>query len=241
MTAKKTLAELRTITRELADLEDQQGTATSPGWADDAELDRRINEGIKRLRALLIRSNCGEVFTVEDKSITTASGTAQYQMPADFMFMLAVVASDGSNYANLDRWTDQELATMLQLQQGASGGNIWDLYYLLRPEKIEFRPTPSAAFSITLRYIPTFRELTQDDDTFDGIAGWELYACLDAAIAFKQKGEEDPSILLHRKGELEAEIKNLAANRDRGRAQRMVDQQKDWARDPYLIWNDWNA
>ena len=240
MSAKKTLAELRVITRELADLENQQGTSAQPGWADDPELDRRINEGLKRLRSLLITSNMGDAFVKEDKSITTVSGTPTYGMPADFQFMLAVVATDGSNHRVLDRWSDQELGDMLQLESsGINSGRAWGMFYYLRAEHIEFRPKPAGAFTITLRYIPVFRELTQDDDTFDGVAGWELFACLDAAIAFKQKGEEDPSILIHRKNEIMGEIQHLAANRDMGRAHKMMDQQRDYANDGHGLFDDW--
>lgn len=242
MTAKKTLAELRVITRELADLENQQGTAASPGWADDPELDRRINEGLKRLRSLLITSNMADVFVKEDKSITTASGTAEYQLPADFQFMLAVVASDGSNHRVLDRWSDQELGEMLELESsGLSAGRAWDMFYMLKPEGIEFRPKPSGAYVITLRYIPVFRELTEDEHTFDGVAGWELFACLSAAIAFKTKGDEDASLLIFQKKEITDEIQFLAANRDMGRAHKMMDQQRDHARDGMgYLFDDWN-
>jgi len=240
MAATKTLAELRVITRELADIEDQQGTTDSPGWADDPELDRRINEGIKRLRSLLITSNMGEAFSKEDKSITTVASTAAYSLPADFQFMLAVVASDGSNHRVLDRWSDQELGDMLQLESGGSSNRAWDLYYMLRPTQIEFRPKPGGAYPITLRYIPVFKELSKPEQAFDGVAGWELFACLDAAIAFKQKGEEDASLLIHRKNEITQEIQHLAANRDMGRAHKMMDQQRDHAHDPHSwLLDDW--
>ncbi len=234
MAAAKTLAQLRTITRQLADIEEQEDAFP------ESEVDARINEGLKRTRGKLIRVGAVSLFSSEDTSITTTSGTALYTLPTDFQYLLGVVADDGGNYAQLEPWEDQDYAEVLQYGQSSGGSSVYHLKYQLRPTQIEFRPTPTAAYNITLRYIPTFTELDAASDTFDGVAGWELYACTCAAIDLKQKGEEDVTALLQKKEALAAEMQQLAPNRDRGRPYIVQDVRHDWAGNEELWWiNDW--
>lgn len=64
----------------------------------------------------------------------------------------------------------------------------------------------------------------------DGIAGWEEYAVIDAAIKCKDKEESDTSVLMARKMEKKKDIEGIAANRDPGTAARTADVMTD-------IWN----
>lgn len=64
----------------------------------------------------------------------------------------------------------------------------------------------------------------------DGVAGWEEYIVIDAAIKCKDKEESDVSVLIARKNEKKKDIEGIAANRDPGSASRTVDVMND-------IWN----
>lgn len=68
----------------------------------------------------------------------------------------------------------------------------------------------------------------------DGIAGWEEYIVIDAAIKCKDKEESDVSVLAGRRQEKKAEIEGMAANRDPGSAAKTADVQTD-------IWNNGNG
>lgn len=57
----------------------------------------------------------------------------------------------------------------------------------------------------------------------DGVAGWEEYIVIDAAIKCKDKEESDVSVLAARKNEKRKEIEGMAANRDPGSAARVAD------------------
>ncbi len=63
--------------------------------------------------------------------------------------------------------------------------------------------------------------------TIDGVAGWEEYIVIDAAIKCKDKEESDVSVLAARKNEKKKEIESIAENRDPGTASRVADVQSN--------------
>lgn len=68
------------------------------------------------------------------------------------------------------------------------------------------------------------------DTPIDGIAGWEEYVVIDAAIKCKDKEESDCAVLSGRLLKKQKEIEGIAANRDPGTAARTADVMTD-------IWN----
>lgn len=61
------------------------------------------------------------------------------------------------------------------------------------------------------------------NQTIDGIAGYEEYITIDAAIKCKDKEESDVSVLAARKNEKKRDIEGIAASRDPGTASRVAD------------------
>jgi hypothetical protein len=63
----------------------------------------------------------------------------------------------------------------------------------------------------------------RDDTTIDGIAGWEEFVIVDAAIKAKIKQEEDVSDLRVQREEMVQRIQSMAEGRDAGQAHHVSD------------------
>jgi hypothetical protein len=95
-------------------------------------------------------------------------------------------------------------------------------YRLLGNNQIEFIPTPSAGQAIRLWYVPRLKQLLSDTDTTDiGISGWLEYVIVKAAYLALTKEESDTTNLVTQLVALDARIKETAANRDAGLADKI--------------------
>lgn len=233
MAAPQTLDDMRTRVRELANME----TNAASGFVTDDELRRRLNEALKGLYDMLITAR-GQEYYIVSTAIPLAAGTASYALPADFYQGAALVASDGSAYVQLKTWEMQELATLYTLTAQTSG-SIYNLRYRYQGSNVVFYPTPAAAWTVGLHYIPAMTELVLGADTFDGVNGWEQWAVLTAAIDILNKEESDTAALMIERSIVEARIKKLAGNKDAGLASRITDVRGDWSSWPWL--SSWNA
>lgn len=222
MAAARTLAEMRTTARQLADATNQTD------WVDDAELDERLNEWLQALYDKLITAR-GHEFYAATKAITLVSGTASYDLPANFYHLSACIANDGSVYCDMYPWQPQELAQLLSAEGGGGATSLGNYRYRLQNAQIEIRPKPSVSgHSLELRYVPSMTRLKNANDTFDGVNGWERYACLGVAIDLLNKEESDSGPLQLELTRIEARISALAGNRDAGHPHRIQDVRGDW-------------
>lgn len=69
-----------------------------------------------------------------------------------------------------------------------------------------------------VHYIQAPQLLEADNDTFDGVAGFEEWALLNVAILIKDREETDTTVLERRLARVEASVRTLGAARDSGRA-----------------------
>lgn len=216
---------MRTIARQLSDTENQTD------WVDDPELDERLNEWLQALYDKLIISRGHEYYS-KTTTITLVKGTASYDLPSDFYQLSAAIASDGTSYVDVTPWQTQELARLMQLESGGGSGSLGRYRYRLLAGKVEVRPKPTVAtHTLELRYVPAMTRLTMGPDTFDGVNGWERYACLGAAIDLMNKEESDASALQLELARVGDRIEKLAANRDAGHPERIQDVRGDWGGD----------
>lgn len=118
------------------------------------------------------------------------------------------------NYSERNRWT---IATLV-----APYGYI-GLRYRFEGNKLWLRPFPAAGQLIQVRYAPRLTALVNDNDTVDGVSGWEEYIIVDAVIKAKLKEESDPSGFFARKADLRQRIEAAADNRDPGEPQTVAE------------------
>lgn len=212
--------------RSLANLEEDVRIAADIQYATgrhpQSEVWEDINQSIARLYVLLDRLD--NQYYCAEYTWDTSTGTAAYDLPADFWVLKACKTqlSTGQSYrvtpfmANEQVWLDN---TTYWPNAG------WPLQYRLKGESIELSPVPKGTYTMRIRYTPQPPRLTEGADCFDGVAGFERWVILDAAIKRKQKDSLDAGMLMQEKAELEQWIVSLGNSRDSGEPQRVSDTQ----------------
>ena len=212
--------------------------AAGTSFVEDAELDRRINSALRELYDKLVGAH-GQGYYEVSTAIPTVAGTSLYTLPADFYKLSVVTLDDGSNFVPLAPFMPQERWALRQLGVG-NNSSMYLTKYRLQPTQIELLPAPGAVYTLTVHYIPAMTDLALPADTFDGVNGWEEWACLTAAIGMLNKEESDPSALMAERARIDARIQGLVGNRDAGDPDVVQDTRRDWA-DEYWFWShsDW--
>lgn len=218
------LQEMRDAIRELADEEELQQDRISP-----PELDRRINRALRRLYNKLVRAGGPERY-VKEHEIVTSDGVDTYALPQDFgVQLLGVLGQDESTYewADLKSWTHNDLARLSNQYWSSGAMSVCDLHYRIQGNDLVLRPIPRRAYTLMCRYVPQFLPLSNDTDTFDGVNGWEEWAYYTVAIGLVDKDEQNPARLERERAMIEAEIDDLAGNRDAGNPEVVQDTRQD--------------
>lgn len=229
MASTRTLDEMRTRARQLADI-------VGSTFVSDAELTSIVNEHCQSLYDLLVEVR-GQSYFATDHNETTIVGQEEYPLPTDFFELVgAPIIYDGSSRHQMKTWEENERARLLDSDVGHS---IDAMRYRLVAGNISLLPIPNSILTLTIRYIPAFQPLVNPGDVFDGINGWERYVELSSAIEMLDKGDRDSTSLQLRLAQTEARIRRLGSSRDAANPSRIVDTRRDWH--PYSDYNDWDA
>ena len=178
-----TLGTIRTRIRQRAD-------CVGSLFVTDAELNGLIDSARTELMDLLVK---GEIHQFETAvTITTVAGTASYALPTDHYKTLAIdyqVSASPAVYAPLRELTFAE--RNLTGVVGASSYGASPAGYRLVGANIVLAPVPASAQTLRHTYIPapTDISLAADATTIDGVAGWEEFIVIQAAINVKNKEE----------------------------------------------------
>ena len=208
-----TLAQLRTRAQRLADMENSQFVANAE-WLD------YINEGLSELYDIVIGKN--DDWFVTTQSIALVAGTAAYAVNAAFYKERGVDLVSGSTSYTLRPFMFRER----NAAQGLAGALLEEPYqYQIVGANIRFIPTPAAAGTATLWYIPQITQLSADGDTVSTTLplGWERYIVLYAALRALQKEESDASALMTELAATQRKIEKAASGRSAGDPKRVVD------------------
>lgn len=196
MARSRTLIQLRTDVRELADM-------PIPDFISDVALNEYINRAVAKLYGMLVGAR-GQDYYEKSATFSTVASQALYNFSAmsptvtDFWQLLAVEITDGT------------FKRMLQP--------------FMRKEHAKFSEYPvQGGYPITIYYVPSCPRLTLDSDAFDGINGWEEWVVRDATIEALNKEESDVGEHKNRMAQIEHEIQGLAPDRDAQWPNRIVD------------------
>lgn len=211
MARSVTLAILRKNARLYAD---QRGRK----FVEDDEANRLINLALAELYDRLLAAQGHEYYEATSTSITTADGTAAYNLPSGFYRMLGFDLNWGT-----DRLEPvPALASIADRARfnGMGWGEFTPKAFRIRgaqltgePAVLELFPTPTSAVATVLRYVPAFTDLANDSATFDGVNGWDRAVALRVAIEMRAiAGLESASIQRLYEAELQR-IDELAADR----------------------------
>lgn len=205
--------ELQTIRERIKARTDNQYT---DGFITDAEVDGLINLHYKELYELLQFAGPHRVETPET---ITADGSSDYALPVDVYSILTVhrIEDDGTRIllARHDH----------RLKPNALRPAAADTYRIAGGMRIEFDPVPASG-DYLVTYIPIPPDLVDDDDTLDGVLGWEEFVVLAASVDVMVKEAVDPAMIGHVTGQLErirARIRTAAKAAEMSEAPRIVD------------------
>jgi hypothetical protein len=162
-------------------------------------------------------------FTSVAAKPSTVTGQRTYELPVDFYKLNQLYLTDGQNTViSLDP-VDHVDKPYFDANGTPATGTPG--YYQLRDGYFDIFPTPNYAYTINMSYVPSCQILIGDDDTFDGINGWEDYGSHWAArkMLLKEGDIEMANLVTQDLNKLAARISNMAAERDTGAAARVQD------------------
>lgn len=221
MSRSLTLADLHYQSRLRAD-------KVGSSYIKKDELTSYINSSYAELYDLLIGAY-GNDYYLKLNSFTTVGGTDTYSLPSDFYKMIGMdFKLTASRRLTLRPFQFNERN---RYQEGAYWSAVVGISgprYHIQGNDIKFRPTPDGAYQIDHWYIPCCPVLVNDNDTVDGINGFEEYIIVDCAIKMLSKEESEIGHLEVQKNRLIQRINTMAENRDAGQTFRVSDVQKDW-------------
>lgn len=218
MALTQTREQVRDNVRRAADIRGTNALARHP----DADLNEYINRGYAALYRKLTVVLPDQRFLASDV-ITTEAGETLYDLPADFDHLISVdMLADGVRV-----WlTSHEMNERPSLISPDTVGLGRPLTYRLRASNIELLPTPSAAYSVTLWYVPTTDQFAEDGDVFDTISRLDDYVISYAVKAVAVQNKDWPLVTECRQqmAELDPELEAIARSRDKNSPARIVDE-----------------
>lgn len=218
-TSTITLEQLRLQARYKADM-------VQSNFCDDTELNTYINASAYELYDLLVTAYGEDYYNTESYQFTTTVSAQAYDLPSNFFKLAGVDCNiSGTGSANTPitlkpfKFNERNKFSYQNVQM-YRGTN---LRYRLKGDQIYFNLFPQPGQTITIWYVPQMTVMVDDDDTLDGVSGWQEYVLVDAAIKMLQKQDLDVTILAAQKMALIKRINDTAANRDQGQAECVSD------------------
>ncbi len=230
--AAATLAQLRTRVLRKADMEHSSFIG---GQSDGGEeLLGYINDAYLEIYDLLVSKN-QEHFIVEPPyEFSVASGASSADLPEDFYKLVGLDRLvSGDDWFEVRPFNFNERNETRRTIGGSARGGLGQLRRRLIGRKVYFTPPSSAPGSYRSWYVPLMTKLEAETDTVDAqLEPWEDFIVVSAAIVCLLKEESDVTALTMRKAELVSRIEAMAAQRDVGSTDRVVDVQGHYY-DPY--------
>lgn len=181
-----TLEALRTKTRRYGDF---IASGSAESVFANADINAILNEKCREYYDLLVAVRGHDYFMSSAALSLSSANGATYTLPATCYEVIAVTLEwDDSNHedvqpmnSQLDRSTlnnwavwDTGSVKAWRLTGDSAGG-----------QTIEFVPAPVSSVTARLRFVPTFVELTNDDDEIVSFNGWDKLIALGAAIELR--------------------------------------------------------
>lgn len=215
----------------------QRADMLNSNFLSKAEWDNNINASYFELYGLLVQKYGNDYFVAIDANggfyqFTTngtseiyplPDGSSTYLMPAGttapaFFKLLGVElqVSGANDWMTLKPFEFIERNRFAVPNMQSALGRRTNLRYRIISGQLWLKPVPMGGQVVRIQYVPRMTILVADDDTFDGVNGWEEYIVIDAAIKALQKEESDVSALMAQKTAIIQRIEAEAENRDAG-------------------------
>jgi len=188
-------------------------------FVSDAEFNRYISASHAELYELLVKANPD--FYQKSQTLTGTGSVKTFACAADYYGTLSVdyiEDSTGGYYRPLLR-IDQSNRNLYGATGGPSRGYRF-IYNTTTPTTpmLELIPTPGNGETYRHMYTVAPSDLTADADIVDGVAGWEEYIVIDAAMKALDKEESTTAAnaLRKEKAEIRQRIEDMVENRTIG-------------------------
>lgn len=209
-----TVSAIRTSARQLADMENSN-------FVSPTEWISYINKGYKELYDMLV-AKFEDWYTVVSSPITVAEGSTTLTLPTGF-YKLRGVDKDigGGNFQPIGmfNFNDRGRRASYRTLRGRSS----QTGYRLVGSTIYLNPPEFAPGTYQVWYTPVASTLTSENDTVEGVNGWEHYIELFAALQALAKEESDVSVVAAQLNAMKERINEMAMNRDMGLTERVSD------------------
>lgn len=192
-----TLATMRATVRFRGDFDNSRVMS-------DARIDEAINDGTAAVWDVLLRARPD--YYVTTQTPTTTPGTATVALATDFYRLRKVELLLGSDYHRLMP------VDLTATNRFAATGE--PCRYRLQGSTLVLVPTPAAAYSLRIYYLPYYPTLDDDADTFDGISGYEELITLEACYRLKMREGMPVEELLREIGRQQQGIREAASDWD---------------------------
>lgn len=193
---------MRTVTlRNIIDRATKRADMNASRFYELEEKVDLFNELYPELYDTLVAASENYYIKNPDFTITTVSGTRQYDLPDDFYKVVGVNFLSGSEYITIKPYMEQERNLPFQTATSIPAGTV------------------------SIRYVPAPIQYTVDDldETIDGVSGWDALVVTEMAMAMLESEESDVTALTRRRDRTKRRIEEMAPNRDLGFAQRVQD------------------
>lgn len=229
MAAAVQLSSMITSVRRRANIENRTR------FISDTEITEYLNAGLAYLYDLLVQAG-GQPWYRKSVQFNTTGNQSLYTFTAigapDMYILQSVDVNLGTN-GNAEPIITARPYMEYERNRYKFFPGQWlagtPVFYRMQDAGINFIPTPTGSYSITLNYYPTFTKLANGTDAFDGVNGWEEYAIWKATADCQGKAEYDPSYAFSKCNELEKKIQSMSEQRDAGAPERMTETDNSWS------------
>lgn len=189
----------------------------------DAECLGYLNRAVQTFHRIMVESRAGN-FKVSTATVATVSGTSVYALDATFYRLLNVNATIDGRKQWLVPFDENERAALSDTSVGWSGRPF---RYSLVGSNIEFLPTPTAVYSIEVRYVPDPVVLVSGN-SYDCVNSDGMNFIIDQAskyMADKDEAWELSAALASELTSLQMALQSSLPNRDQNFPPRIQDVQ----------------
>lgn len=176
-----TLLSLRTASLQLANREVGAGVQDEDKFVTNAEVDRWVNMAIKELVGFLTRHGIHWTEVQYDIDAATNVTSGRAYLPTDMWAVLTVHGVTDDN----DSWRLSRHGHRFRPSDTSADASSYRVYKITKADSlgestlgsktvIELFPVPTSG-TYEVRYVPIPATLEDDEDTFDGVLGWEEY------------------------------------------------------------------
>ena len=226
-----TLGELATRVRYEADLVNNQ-------FVTDAMLYQFISDSYAVLYNKLLRADPERYMREQTPTLDSAG---EFEVPADYYGTIALDWSESANsgiYTTVPRLFGIE-ANAFDHDNSSSGVPTgWHPRYNNTDPTttiIRVLPLPDSRYVLRHKYTVAPAEIATSTDVVDGIAGWEEFIVLEAAITCRVREESATGPLERRLARYQDELDTIIEARNVSEAGRVIDtRRRNWIYDPAI-------